>query len=155
MSSPISDDPEMTAAREHGHHRAVPTAVTRGAGSRPTTHHVETIAPQSERTVFDAGAVGYASSPSARAAAFDGLPSWRGVLAIVTASLALATLLVSGLLNFGYERFYQALGVRPADVGLSFGVALGRSAGLIVVLAGATALVAVTVRVLLAGPRRR
>ena len=34
-------------------------------------------------------------------------------------------------------------------------MALGRSAGLIVVLAGATALVAVTVRVLLAGPRRR
>jgi hypothetical protein len=120
------------------------------------THPVETTGPRrAERTVVDAGIARNAYSTTPRDGAFDGLPSLREILAIMAASLAIAALLILGLLSLAYERFYQALGVRPVDVGLTFGVALSRSAGFIVVLTIAGTLVAVTARLLLAGPRRR
>jgi hypothetical protein len=119
------------------------------------THQVETTGLRSERTVFEAGIATNASSPRPRNGAPGGLPSLREILAIMAASLAIAAVLIYGLLSFAYERFYQALGVRPSDVGLTFGMALGRSAGFIVVLTIVGTLVAVAVRLLLAGPRRR
>jgi hypothetical protein len=70
-------------------------------------------------------------------------------------SLVLAAVLVYGLLNLTYERFYEAFGIRPGDIGLTFGATLSRAAGFIIVLAIIGTLGAVTVRLLLAGPRRR
>lgn len=118
-------------------------------------HQVETTGLRSERTVIDAKIAGDASSGPPANDAPGGLPSLRGILTIMATSLAIAVLLVSGLLNYAYERFYQALGVRPGDVGLTLGVTLSRSAGFMVVLAIVGTLVAVAVRLLLAGPRRR
>jgi hypothetical protein len=70
-------------------------------------------------------------------------------------SLVLAAVLVYGLLNLAYERFYEAFRIRPGDVGLTFGATLSRAAGFIIVLAIIGTLGAVTVRLVLAGPRRR
>lgn len=119
------------------------------------THNLETTQPRSERPVFHGGIARTASPPTPRDGGPGGLPSLREILTIMAVSLAIAAVLVYGLLSLAYERFYQALGVRPGDVGLTFGMALSRSAGFIVVLAIAGTLVAVTVRLLLAGPRRR
>jgi hypothetical protein len=109
----------------------------------------------SERPVIDGGIARTASSPPPRDGAPGGLPSWREILTIMVVSLVTAAVLVYGLLSLAYERFYQALRIRPGDVGLTFGTTLSRSAGFIVVLAIAGTLVAVATRLLLAGPRRR
>jgi hypothetical protein len=117
--------------------------------------HPELTGLRSERPVIDGGIARTASLPTPRNGAPSGLPSWREVLTIMAVSLVLATVLVYGLVSLAYERFYEAFRIRPGDVGLTFGVALSRATGFIVVLAIVGTLVAVTVRLLLAGPRRR
>lgn len=118
-------------------------------------HQVERTGLRSERKVIDENVAGDPSWPPPANGAPRALPSLPEILAVMAISLTIAVLLVSSLLNYAYERFYQALGVRPGEVGLTFGVALSRSAGFMVVLAIVGTLVAVAVRGLLAGPRRR
>jgi hypothetical protein len=117
--------------------------------------HLEMTGLQSERPVIDGRISGIASSPTPRNGTSVGLLSWRELLTIMAVSLVIAAVLVYGLLSLAYERFYEAIRVRPGDVGLTFGAILSRSAGFIVVLAIAGTLVAVAVRLLVAGPRRR
>jgi hypothetical protein len=117
--------------------------------------HPELTGRRSERPVIDGGIARTASSPTPRNGAPGGLPSWREVLTTMAVSLVLAAVLVYGLLNLAYERFYEAFRIRPGDVGLTFGATLSRAAGFIIILAIIGTLGAVTVRLLLAGPRRR
>jgi hypothetical protein len=119
------------------------------------THDVETRGFPFERTTIHSGAARTAAAVPPRGEAFGALPSFREVLAIMAVSLAVTALLVCGLLSFVYERFYQALGVNPADVGLTFGVAVSRSVGFTIAFAVAVTLVAVVARLILAGPLRR
>lgn len=117
--------------------------------------HPELTGRRSERPVIDGGIARTASSPTPRNGIPSGLPSWREVLTTMAVSLVLAAVLVYGLLNLAYERFYEAFRIRPGDIGLTFGATLSRAAGFIIVLAIIGTLGAVTVRLLLAGPRRR
>jgi hypothetical protein len=119
------------------------------------THNVETRELPFERTTIHSGTARTVAAAPPRGEGFGGLPSFRQVLAIMAVSLAVTALLVCGLLSFVYERFYQALGVNPADVGLTLGVAVSRSVGFIVALAVVVMLVAVVARLILAGPLRR
>jgi hypothetical protein len=119
------------------------------------THDVETRGLPFERTIIHSGTARTAAAPPPRSEAPGGLPSFRELLAIMAVSLAVTGLLVCGLLSFAYERFYQALGVNPADIGLTFGVAVSRSVGFTVALAVAVTLVAVVARLIVAGPLRR
>jgi hypothetical protein len=119
------------------------------------THDVETRGLPFERTTIQSGTARTVAATPPRGEAFSGLPSFREILVIMAVSLGVTALLVCGLLSFVYERFYQTLGVNPADVGLTFGVAVSRSVGFIVVLTVAVTLVAVVTRPILAGPRRR
>src|SRR6266545_4442181 len=93
------------------------------------THDVGTRGLPFERTIIHSGTARHAAAPPPRSEALGGLPSFREILAIMAVSLAVTALLVCGLLSFAYERFYQALGVNPADIGLTFGVAVSRSVG--------------------------
>jgi hypothetical protein len=119
------------------------------------THDVETRGLPFERTTIHSGTARTVAAAPPRGEAFGGLPSFQKLLAIMAVSFAVTALLVCGLLSFAYERFYQALGVNPADVGLTFGVAVSRSVGFIVALTVAVTLVAVVARLILAGPLRR
>jgi hypothetical protein len=119
------------------------------------THDVETREPPFEGMVIHSRTARTAAAPPPRGEAPGGLPVLREILAIMAVSLAVTALLVCGLLSFVYERFYQALGVNPADVGLTFGVAVSRSVSFTVALAVAVTLVAVAVRLILAAPLRR
>ncbi len=119
------------------------------------THDVGTRGLPFERTIIHSGTARHAAAPPPRSEALGGLPSFREILAIMAVSLAVTALLVCGLLSFAYERFYQALGVNPADIGLTFGMAVSRSVGFTVTFAVAVALVAVAVRLILARPLRR
>src|SRR6266508_5087696 len=119
------------------------------------THDVGTRGLPFERTIIHSGTARHAAAPPPRSEALGGLPSFREILAIMAVSLAVTALLVCGLLSFAYERFYQALGVNPADIGLTFGVAVSRSVGFTVAFAVAVTLVAVAVRLILAAPLRR
>ncbi len=119
------------------------------------THDVETRELPFERTIIHSGTARHLAAPPPRSEALGGLPGFREFLAIMAVSLAVTALLVCGLLSFAYERFYQALGVNPADIGLTFGVAVSRSVGFTVAFAVAVTLVAVAVRLILAAPLRR
>ena len=119
------------------------------------THDVETREVPFERMIIHSGIARTAAAPPPQGETLRGLPSSREILAIMAVSLAVTALLVCGLLSFVYERFYQALGVNPADVGLTFGVAVSRSVGFTVALAIAVTLVAVVVRLIIAAPLRR
>jgi hypothetical protein len=119
------------------------------------THDVETRELPFEHTIIRSGTARHLAAAPPRSEALGGLPSFRELLAIMAVSLAVTALLVCGLLSFAYERFYQALGVNPADIGLTFGVAVSRSVGFIVALAVAVMLVVVVARLILAGPHRR
>ncbi len=119
------------------------------------THDVETTGLPFERTIIHSGTARNAAAPPPRSEGLGGLPTFREILATMALSLAVTALLVCGLLSFAYERFYQALGVNPADIGLTFGVAVSRSVGFTVTFAVAVALVAVAVRLILARPLRR
>jgi len=119
------------------------------------THDVETKGLPFERTTIHSGTARTVAAAPPRGEAFGGLPSFQKLLAIMAVSFAVTALLVCGLLSFAYERFYQALGVNPADVGLTFGAAVSRSVGFIVALTVAVTLVAVVARLILAAPLRR
>lgn len=119
------------------------------------THDVEPRELPFERTTVHSGTARVAAAPPPRSEALGGLPVFREILAIMAVSLAVTALLVWGLLSFAYERFYQALGVNPADIGFTFGAAVSRSVAFTVAFAVAVALVAVVARLILAGPLRR
>jgi hypothetical protein len=71
-------------------------------------------------------------------------------ISALPATLAIAGVLVYGVLIVAYSEFYAELGVRPAEVGLEFGPGLGGLAGvaiiLIVLVALSTALTLLCVR---------
>jgi hypothetical protein len=119
------------------------------------THDVETRELPFERTTIHSGTARTVAAATPRGEALGALPSFREILAIMAVSFAVTALLVCGLLSFVYERFYQALGVNPADVGLTFGVAVSRSISFIVTLTVGVMLVAVVARLILAGPLQR
>jgi hypothetical protein len=119
------------------------------------TYDVETRELPFERTIIHSGTARHLAAAPPRSEALGGLPSFRELFAIMAVSLAVTALLVCGLLSFAYERFYQALGVNPADIGLTFGVTVSRSVSFTVAFAVAVTLVAVAVRLILAAPLRR
>jgi hypothetical protein len=116
-------------------------------------HRVDTEI-RSEPTIVS-GAARSVASPAPPHVAAGALPSLKEIGVIMVAAFSITALLVCGLVSFAYERFYQALGINPADVGLGFGVALSRSAGFIVALAVVVALVTVAARLVLIRPLRR
>jgi hypothetical protein len=58
-------------------------------------------------------------------------PSWLKTLGVVTPALAIAGVVIYGILSLGYDRFYAGLAVDPADVGISYTSTLANSPGFV------------------------
>jgi hypothetical protein len=56
----------------------------------------------------------------------------RDSLSSISALLAVAGVAIYGVLNLGYSRFYDALGLDPSDVGLNYVSVLARASGFVV-----------------------
>jgi len=70
---------------------------------------------------------------------------WLDQAQKITALVALAGVLIFGVLLLAYGQFYRELGVSLNDVGVEYGKALGGAAGLTIVLLFATGIVAAVV----------
>lgn len=84
----------------------------------------------------------------------------RDVAQAVVPVLALMGVVVYGLLIFGYSEFYRELGIRPEDVGISYGGSLGGAAGLTILIICTALVVGAGIlglrrAVSSSGPRRR
>jgi hypothetical protein len=58
--------------------------------------------------------------------------SLRENLGSISALLAVAGVVIYGILNFGYSQFYHALGLEPSDVGLNYARVLAEASGFVV-----------------------